>query len=340
VKRKAKNLVPLTIINDSCLAFSVLVHNDGQKGNLNYRVLELSKGLITPTIVMLDAHKHLGADKGISMTMGTEGTLSHLSGHVRVGAAPCRGELIRAIADLSLVGVDGYYEKYHGVVAAIDGVLKSLQANGMKLMNRQHRAKGSTVFAFEDPSAVMQVELKKKGHGMAPIYLMEPSQTDRCQTGFQFSLTPHCMREFKDGKSALDIFAEDALAANKNARSRQTGLVTKFAENSLFATLLSGGNTDNWLLAQLRKPGFLREVVSLLLRRLYSGILDSGCACSDKHPAPLAEVGRRMSIFAALQSLALVCFMRRFKNRANLQSLLQVMLLFFLFRQSSRPAKV
>merc|ERR1719361_1505123 len=108
--------MPVTLINDSCLAFSVLLHNNGKDGNKNLRVLDLSKDKITPTIVMLDAHKHLGSDKGISMTMGTPGTLSHLTGHVRVGAAPCRGELIRAIADLSLVGVDGYYEKYQALV--------------------------------------------------------------------------------------------------------------------------------------------------------------------------------------------------------------------------------
>ena len=41
-----------------------------------------------PTIVTLDAHKHLGTDKGVSSVVGTPGTLSHLRGHVKVGAQP------------------------------------------------------------------------------------------------------------------------------------------------------------------------------------------------------------------------------------------------------------
>jgi hypothetical protein len=61
-------LQPITLINDSCLAFSVLVHNDGGKaeggGNgVSMRVLDLSEHYDTPIMVTLDAHKHLGTDK-------------------------------------------------------------------------------------------------------------------------------------------------------------------------------------------------------------------------------------------------------------------------------------
>jgi hypothetical protein len=62
---------------------------------------------LPPQIMTLDAHKHLGADKGISMAMGTPGTLSHLNGRVKVGAQPTRGELARAMADMLLVGSEG-----------------------------------------------------------------------------------------------------------------------------------------------------------------------------------------------------------------------------------------
>jgi hypothetical protein len=77
--------VPVTLINDCCLAFSVLLHNDGERyGPGSLRVLDMTQGLLTPTILTLDAHKHLGADKGISMAMGTPGTLSLLQGRVKV----------------------------------------------------------------------------------------------------------------------------------------------------------------------------------------------------------------------------------------------------------------
>ena len=38
------SLRQVTLINDCCLAFSVLVHNDGQGGSDNLRLLDLSEG--------------------------------------------------------------------------------------------------------------------------------------------------------------------------------------------------------------------------------------------------------------------------------------------------------
>jgi SHS2 domain-containing protein len=78
--------LPVTLINDCCLAFSVLVHNDGKEGRPSMRVLDLSRGCVTPILVTLDAHKHIGSDKGISTVIGTSGTLSVLKGKVKVGA--------------------------------------------------------------------------------------------------------------------------------------------------------------------------------------------------------------------------------------------------------------
>merc|ERR1711937_584381 len=111
-------------------------------------------------IVMLDAHKHLGSDKGISMAVGTPGTLSALSGQIRVGAPPTKGELVRALADLILVGVEGYYEKYRALAAAIALAVKTIETAGMKVVHGQNRAKGSTVVSIEDPSAVISKKLK------------------------------------------------------------------------------------------------------------------------------------------------------------------------------------
>lgn len=161
-KRESSKGVPVTLINDSCLAFAVLIHNDGRNGRPNFRVLDLASNCITPIVVMLDAHKHLGADKGVSMSMGTRGALSPLKGAIRVGAAPCKGELVRAIADLSLVGVEGYYTKYHALVSAVETATRTMEASGMMIIHSHHRIKGSTVLAVEDPSALTSKKLKKK----------------------------------------------------------------------------------------------------------------------------------------------------------------------------------
>ena len=48
-----------------------------------------------------------GTDKGVSTVVGTPNTLSHLHGSVKVGSQPSKGELVRALADMMLVGVDG-----------------------------------------------------------------------------------------------------------------------------------------------------------------------------------------------------------------------------------------
>ena len=43
------SLRQVTLINDCCLAFSVLVHNDGQGGSDNLRLLDLSEG---PSVIL------------------------------------------------------------------------------------------------------------------------------------------------------------------------------------------------------------------------------------------------------------------------------------------------
>lgn len=188
----------------------------------------------------------------------------------------------------------------------------------MKIIHGQHRAMGSTVFAVEDPSAVVCKKLKKKGHGTAPIYLVCPSEPNRCQSGWQLSLTPHCLRPFKDGRSALEIFSDDVLECHKAAQASYTRLATMFKENSLLGFLLTGGNEEFWTFGLLRQPGRGRELISLILRRLGSGILDCGITCSNRNPKALSIVSKRLSIFAILQFLAILAFRRRLHRRSKL----------------------
>mmetsp|Transcript_21323 Transcript_21323/g.33161 ORF Transcript_21323/g.33161 Transcript_21323/m.33161 type:complete len:97 (-) Transcript_21323:25-315(-) len=74
-----------------------------------------------------------------------------------------------------------------------------------------------------------------------------------------------------------------------------SSLAKLFRENSLFAFLLAGGNEELWSFELLRRPGFARDAVSLILRRLYSGILDSGVICSNKRSALKIVVQRAVA---------------------------------------------
>jgi len=299
VLQDAASYCPVTIINDCCLALSVLLHNDGENGAcLNHRVLDLTEGCITPTIVTLDAHKHIGADKGISMVMGTKGTLSSLNGHIKVGAQPTNGGLIRAMADMLLVGVQGYHTKYQKLAISIDKALESFQAAGMTVIHSHNRAKGSTAFGIEDPSAVVQKMLKKKGHGPAPLFRLCPADLGRCQTGWLMSATPHWLREV-NGVPAIDVFVADVIECHKAAAANRSSLAKLFRPESLPAIILSGGLDDTWTFAQLHNPGFMREALSLVFRRLYSGIMDSGVVCAGKRVSALSIVLTR-SFFMAL----------------------------------------
>jgi len=282
--------IPITMITDSCLAFSVLLHNDGERyGPENLRVLDLSQDCITPVIMSQDAHKHLGADKGISMAMGTPGTLSLLDGHVKVGSQPTRGELVRAMADMLLVGREGYHEKYNRLAAAVNTATEKLEEAGMHVMHGHYRVRGSTAFTVEDPSARLQRMLKRCGHGPSPAFRLNSPFPDRCQTGFLMSVTPHGIREIRPGEDALQIFTKDAIESYKKL-GRPSCLTKWCREDSLMAIMLNGGLTDVWLFAQLREPGMRRDVMSVILRRLFTAIYDSGVVRSRKQKAPVLAV--------------------------------------------------
>mmetsp|Transcript_46760 Transcript_46760/g.123129 ORF Transcript_46760/g.123129 Transcript_46760/m.123129 type:complete len:483 (+) Transcript_46760:2498-3946(+) len=320
-KRQAADVPLVTLINDSCLAFCVLVHNDGTEGAACLRVLELTASRATPTIVTLDAHKHLGTDKGVSTVLGSLGTLSHLRGHVRVGAQPAEGELVRALADMLLVGVDGYVAKYHSLAAALEAAAQRIQSNGMAIVHAHHRAKGSTVIACEDPSAVMTARLKKLGHSFAYLFNLAPDEPHACQTGWSLSLTPHCLRLLQPGRTALDVFLDDLVATHKQVEPQRAGAwhVALFKESSLLGTLLAGGTLDPFLFSMLWKPGFGRALAETVVRRLFSSLLDSGVTRSHKLQAPLRLLLRRLFLALGAALALLIVQARRARKRRLLR---------------------
>ena len=57
-KRAAASQPQVVLINDSCLAFCVLVHNDGRDGKPSMRALDLTEGACDsgPPLALLGAH--------------------------------------------------------------------------------------------------------------------------------------------------------------------------------------------------------------------------------------------------------------------------------------------
>ena len=143
---------------------------------------------------------------------------------------------------------------------------------------------------MEDPSAGVSRLVKAKGHAPSPVFRIAPDEPERCQTGFLMSLTPHCLREVQPGVPALDIFVRDLVSCHRESQAQPSALAAMLPESSLAAILLRGGNEESWAFAQLHKPGVTRDVLSVVFRRLYSGIMDSGVVCTERHPAPLRSV--------------------------------------------------
>lgn len=269
-------------------------------------MLDLTSGGVTPTIVTIDAHKHLGTDKGVSTVVGTPGTLAVLDGRVAVGARPTRGALVRAVADVMLVGVRGYVNKYRALAAAVDAALAELVGAGLEVVHAEHRAPGSTVFALYCPGSVLTRRIKKRGHKVAPLFHLHPHDASKCQYGFSLSATPHALREVAPGLSALDVFVRDCVALAPDLALRGP-----FNQNSLAACLLNGGDPDPWLLARLWTPGPGRAVITATLRRLFSLLLDAGKVKSDKRPKPLADLAGRFAVGAAAAAALAAVALRR-----------------------------
>jgi len=307
---KKRTELPVTLINDSCLAFAVLVGNDGRNGSNSMRVLDLTEHLSTPIIVTLDAHKHLGTDKGVSTVVGTKGTLSNLKGHIRVGSQPSREELARAIANMWLVGRDSYYEQYGRLATEVERVVQAVESVGQTIVNKRNRVKGSTVVAVEDPAGASGRLLAKRGHTVAKLFGLCRFDQGRCQSGWQVSFTPHALRPMQSGEMALDVFIADILSVSEKVKASSKLAISRklFPEYSLPACLISG-NIDPFFLKLLHNPGYGRSFSQLVVRRYFTANLDSGIVRSLKIPAlqPLLEkVKRLLGIFVAFLAFMLV----------------------------------
>lgn len=267
----------IVLINDSCLAFSVLLHNDGKNGNPSLRLLDASKDSNTPVIVMNDPHKHLGTDKGISTVVGTSGVLAALKGMRRVGRLPDKDDLIRAIANLRVVGRDGYFDLYHALGDYVGKLVERIEAKGVGILHKENRVKGSTVIAVEDPSGYTSRQLKKKGHSVMQLFQFHPEEKDKCHTGWQLSLTVHSLRKLANGQSALEKFTSDfeeiqaGLKKQKLLRQVQSVL----GENSFLAFIIAG-NVNPYLFGLLNSPGPRRDFACTMIRRFVTGTLDYG----------------------------------------------------------------
>lgn len=305
-KRTATSTVPVTLINDSCLAFAVLVQNDGSHASGSMRALDLTENCITPTIVTLDAHKHLGTDKGVSTVVGTQGTLSNLKGHVVVGAQPTRAELVRAIADMMLVGRDEYYKKYHELSAAVERVAEAVETAGMTIVHKRNRVKGSTVIAVEDPSCKCMRLLKKNGHHLAKLTDLCRHDPSRCQTGWQVSFTPYALRQVREGASAVDVFVSDVLSAGQVLKCSKPSLLHKLIPASLLS-----GNPDVFVFHLLHTPGVGRWIGGLVLRRYFTAGLDSGIVRSLKRPVLKPMIDSAKQLLAAIVALVALAVVRR-----------------------------
>jgi len=281
------------------------------------RLLDIVQHCVTPAIVIQDAHKHIGTDKGLSTIIGTPGIMSYVAGQRRIGAQPKVADLVRAIADVRLVGKNGYVKLYSDLNDAIERAVHRIEFAGMHLIHGHKRIKGSTVIAVEDPSGAVAKRMKKLGYSTSPIYKVCPAEPTRCQTGWQLSFTPHHLRLVKNGtKSAIDAFVDDLLIVHSAVKNNLaiTCAQTCFRENSLLALLIAG-NVDPFIYGLLEKEGIGRAIALMIVRRFATAQLDSGSVCTSKREDPVGQLARRTALQAALTAV-FVAFLRR-RNKSS-----------------------
>jgi hypothetical protein len=269
---RLKQKMPLiTLINDCCLAFSVLCHQPST------RLFDLSKKMITPVIVTLDAHKHIGTDKGLSTVIGTKGTLSVLNNSIKVGAQPTINTLIRALACMKLIGKLKYVKQYELLGTYMNKLANVVEKDlGLNIIHAKNRMIGSTVISVEDPSGIYKKYLKKKGHILASLFNLYPEHPNKCQTGWQLSLTPYGIRKVhnKEGKCALDIFITDLIQTHsdiqKDTKYQFIRNTLKMNENSFIACIIGSGNLDPFFLPFLSYFGSARRFMEKFVRRKFT----------------------------------------------------------------------
>ena len=265
--------IPIFFINDCCLALSVVIHNNGENGTVNLKILDsVGENFKTPCIVTNDPHKHFGTDKGISTVLATHGALDAVEGHIRVGAIPDKDKLITAIACTKLVGAENYRELYRKLYSSVDKTVNRVEEMGITILHKENRTLGSTVFAVEDPSGFMLRQLKKKGHEVMQLVGIHREDEEKCQTGWQLSMTVHQLRTVEGEVVALEQFLEDLEGIFESSKKQGTrGL---FKENHVISYLASG-NVTAYANSNLLQGGKLGAAA---IRRYITATLDNGAA--------------------------------------------------------------
>lgn len=299
--RLKEGKVAVALINDCCLAFSVLVHQPA------YRLLDRPTKC-TPVLMTLDAHKHLGADKGLSTVVATNGALTPLRGALRVGARPTRDALVRGLANMVSVSATGYDTIYRNLASKVAEVADTCSTLNLDVVHASSRVKGSTVLAVHDPAATLQKALSMKNHKATFLYNLHPADPAACQYGWCLSFTPHCLREL-DGTQALDVFVRDLRACAATAPAS--------ASNSIVSIFYRGGAPEPWLFSFLWAPGPGRAAGSLILRRLFSRLLDAGVG-KPRRRNPVAVLGAALVGVCVL----LACMLRALFSGALLDAAL------------------
>ena len=316
VERVKSGLIAVSLINDCCLAFSVLVRFAASLSRIAsmassltpsprrtqvhqpaYRLLDRTTRH-TPVLMTLDAHKHLGADKGLSTVVGTKGSLQALRGALRVGARPTRAALVRALANVASVTPQGYDTIYRNLASRVKVVEETCSSLNLDVVHACHRREGSTVLAVHDPACRTQKLLSKRNHKCTFLYNLHPLDQTKCQYGWCLSFTPHCLREL-DGATALDVFVRDLKVCAAAAPSQ--------ASNSIVAVLSTGGAPEPWLFSFLWRPGIGRETGSLILRRLFTRLLDAGVG-KPRSRNPVAVLAALCLLFVAIACALLRMF--------------------------------
>ena len=217
-----------------------------------------------------------------------------------MGARPTRAALVRALANVASVTPQGYDTIYRNLASRVKVVEETCSSLNLDVVHARHRKEGSTVLAVHDPACRTQKLLSKRNHKATFLYNLHPLDETKCQYGWCLSFTPHCLREL-DGATALDVFVRDLKVCAAAAPPQ--------ASNSIFRVLSTGGAPEPWLFSFLWAPGLGREAGSLILRRLFTRLLDAGVGKPSRRN-PLIV----LACWAALFVFALLAFARLFSS--------------------------
>lgn len=203
------------------------------------------------------------------------------------------------------MGRQAYVDIYKELGGRVAKLVTTIEKAGMHVIHKEFRALGSTVISVEDPSGLMSRKLGKRGHYVARIFGVAPEYPDRCQTGWQLSLTPYALRSVQKnvvgkelpGRVALDVFTDDVLAAHAEVQQNQTmrRVWEMTRENSLVACVI-GGNLDPYLLPLLTSgAGIGRSITRRVVRRFFTASMDCGVVHTQRHLHPVSTLLKRLT---------------------------------------------